>query len=103
MKLMSDMPKPEWSMEKETEKANIEQTTPEDSISAIFSKQEPSLGSKIVNVAKEATSSAWEMKKKTCPLMPQNTPCMSNKCCLERLPGVRQLKEKIQPTKKNEA
>ncbi|XGW13202.1 hypothetical protein V3C99_013657 [Haemonchus contortus] len=94
MKLMSDMPKPEWSMEKETEKAKLEQTFPEDSISAIFSKQEPSLGSKIVNVAKEATSSAWEMKKKTCPLMSQNAPRMSDKCCLGKLRGVRQHKKK---------
>ncbi|PIO63377.1 hypothetical protein TELCIR_15022 [Teladorsagia circumcincta] len=97
------MPKPEWSMDKETEKANVEQSTSEDSVSAVFSKQEPTLGAKIANVAKGAATTVWEKKKETCVLLPHNTPCLSNKCMLSKLPGLRQLKDKFQPEKKPEA
>ncbi|KAK5964745.1 hypothetical protein GCK32_009284 [Trichostrongylus colubriformis] len=103
MKLTSDMPKPEWSMGKTTEKVNVGQTTFDDNVSAVFSKQEPTLGAKIANVAKGAASTVWEKKKETCVLMPQNMPILSDKCCLSKLPGVRQLKEKFNPEKKTEA
>ncbi|KAK6015855.1 hypothetical protein OSTOST_18672 [Ostertagia ostertagi] len=84
-------------------KPTLSRAPSEDSVSAVFSKQEPTLGAKIANVAKGAATTVWEKKKETCVLLPHNTPCLSNKCVLSKLPGLRQLKDKFQPEKKPEA
>uniref|UniRef100_W6NA37 Mersacidin/lichenicidin family type 2 lantibiotic n=1 Tax=Haemonchus contortus TaxID=6289 RepID=W6NA37_HAECO len=81
----------------------LEKAASEESVSKLFSEDEPSLGTKITSAVKSTAVSIWEWKKDTCCLMPQNCCLLSDKCCLSKLPCFRQLRDKLVPGKEAEA
>ncbi|XGW12165.1 hypothetical protein V3C99_013109 [Haemonchus contortus] len=80
----------------------LEKAASEESVSKLFSEQEPSMGTKITSAVKSTAVSIWEWKKNTCCLMPQNCCLLSDKCCLTKLPCIRQLKDRLVPEKEAE-
>ncbi|RCN35738.1 hypothetical protein ANCCAN_18382 [Ancylostoma caninum] len=103
MKLLPGGIKPECTLEKEKEMVYEAMNDDEKSlVSSVLPEEKPkSSSSKITGVAGNIVNTLIEKKKETCVLLPKNCCLLSNHCCVSKLPGVRQLKEKLVPKEAN--
>ncbi|KHJ82995.1 hypothetical protein OESDEN_17310 [Oesophagostomum dentatum] len=98
MKLLPGGVKPDFNMNSEKEAASKKLDDEQKLVSSVLPEEKPkATSSKIVDVTKNIAHTLLEKKKETCILLPQNCCLLSDKCPVSKLPGVRQLKEKLVP------
>ncbi|KAK6734406.1 hypothetical protein RB195_017908 [Necator americanus] len=96
MKLLPEGIKQEWTHHKEKESENQKKDDEVSLVSSVIPDEKPkSSSSRIADVAKNTVHTLLDKKKEACCLRPQKCCILSDKSCVSKLPGVRQLKEKF--------